>query len=86
MEGNGCFCGSKIKGGAMERIFYKNDDISFNEFSDIQIKDMELVVDAELGFYDNQINSVVFRNATLKGPMEDNEFVNCDTSGLTYIG
>lgn len=86
LKGAGVFSRSKIRGGAMKRIFYKNDDISFNEFSDIQIEDMELVVDAELGFFDNQLNSVVFRNATLKGLMEDNEFVNCDTSGLTYIG
>ena len=84
-KGTGVFSRSQIKGGAMERIFYKNDDISFNEFSDIQIEDMELVVDAELGFYDNQINSVVFKNATLKGLMEDNEFVNCDTSGLECV-
>ncbi len=84
-KGAGVFSRSKIKGGAMERILYKNDDISYNEFSDIQIEDMELVVDAELGFFDNQLNSVIFKNVKLKGLMEDNEFVNCDTSGFTHI-
>lgn len=75
-NGGGVFSWSKIKGGTLEDVYYKTDEISRCEFSDIQINTLELEVE-EIGFSDNQINSVIVRNTILKGLMEDNDFVDC---------
>jgi len=83
-KGGGVFFGSKIKKGTMEHIYYKTNDISRSTFSDLQIDTMELEVE-EISFYDNQLNAVIFKNMTIKGMVEDNHFVDCDTSGLTFI-
>lgn len=80
-RGGGVFDWAQIKGGTMQQVYYKTDEISRSTFSDLQIDNMELEVD-EIGFYENQLNTVIFRNVTLKGLVEDNQFQDCDTSGL----
>nr|MDE7476773.1 right-handed parallel beta-helix repeat-containing protein [Lachnospiraceae bacterium] len=85
-KGEGGIFLCEIKRGSMEHIFYKTDDISRNKFSDIQMEHVYVeIVDEGLGFFDNQLNAVIFRNTTLKGSMEDNHLINCNTDGLTLI-
>ena len=86
-NGEGVFCGSKIKEGMMEHIFYKTDDISYNHFSNIQMEHIEVELEKEgVGLFDNQFNTITFHNVTVKGPVEDTHFVDCDTTGLSLMG
>ncbi len=86
-NGGGVFFRSKIKGGKMQHIFYTTNDISSSDFSDIQIEHMEVEMEDEdsIGFFENQFNTVRFCDTTVRAPIEDTYFVNCDTSGLNCM-
>lgn len=82
--GHGLFS-NIVSGGKMKQIIYnEKGDISENQFSNMLIEDMEGNLDYP--FCENELDSVIFRNVTLKGQMEENNnFVKCDTNGFTLI-
>lgn len=82
--GGDVFYRSEIIGGKMENIFCQMDEISCSQFSDLHMEHIELrASDGEsLGLFDNQFHSVIFHDVTIKSPMEDTYFENCDTGGL----
>lgn len=87
-SGGGVFYRSEITGGKMENIFCRMDDISRSLFSDLHMEHIELDAGDEegLGLFDNQFHSVIFHDVTIKSPVEDTSFENCDTDGLAILG
>jgi len=75
-----------VNRGVMEDIYCLGSDISYSRFSDIILKNVNL----KLALFHNKFESVIFQSVTLKGCMKlegenENEFLQCDTSGLTCI-
>lgn len=64
-RGEGMFLFVKMIGGKLEHIFYKSNEISCNEFSDVQIKNVELELDEP--FTENEFTSVILENVKLNG-------------------
>jgi len=76
-----------IREGKIEYLNCIKSDIQECHFFKVCLENVYL----ESNFLDNDMDSVVFRNVTLKGTMrdksdiEENVFINCDTSGFTYL-
>jgi len=75
-----------VSGGKIEHVSYnEHGKIYGNQFSDVQMKDIEIEMEEE-AFSKNKFNAVIFRNVILKGKMEkNNKFINCDTSGFANL-
>lgn len=86
-NGESVFYRSEITGGKMENIFCQMDDISCSQFADLHMEHIELDAGDEesLGLLNNQFHSVIFHDVTIKSPVEDMCFENCDTDGLAII-
>lgn len=86
-KGEGVFFWSEIKNSKIKQVFYRTNDISRSEFSDIYMEQVELKIDDEdsIGLLDNKFNTVTFRNVIIKGSVENTYFVNCDTNGLKIL-
>lgn len=82
----GCgLCANTMSGGKIVHVSYnERNKIEENYFSDMQMEDMEVEMKDTL-FFRNRFQSVTFKNVILKGQMEKNKFINCDTNSFTYI-
>ena len=76
-----------MKDGKIEQSCIIEGGISDNQIYNMQIEDVEL----SGGFYNNRMESVIFKNVLLmgekgfKGSEKGNICMNCDTKGLTFV-
>jgi uncharacterized protein YjbI with pentapeptide repeats len=76
-----------IREGKINSLNCIKSDIQLCHFYKVCLENVYL----ESNFLDNDMDSVIFRNVTLKGTMrnksdiEENVFIHCDTSGFTYL-
>lgn len=75
-----------VSRGMMEDIDCLGSDLSYSRFSNVMLKNVNL----KLALLNNKFESVIFQSVTLKGCMglggkNENEFLQCDTSGFTFI-
>lgn len=76
-----------IREGKIEYFNCTKSDIQECHFFKVCLENVYL----KANFVGNDMDSVIFRNVTLKGTMrnksdiEENVFTNCDTSGFTYL-
>lgn len=79
--------GIEMKDGKIEHSCIIEGGISDNQIYNMQIEDVQL----SGGFYNNRMESVIFKNVHLvgekgmKGSDNENIFVNCDTKNLSFV-
>lgn len=81
IKGDVSFINLNIQKSSIESIHYEGHEILGNQFIDMSIDDSIF----KGAVMQNRIEKVCFRNVKLIGCNEDNDFIDSDTNGFTFI-
>ena len=78
MEGDLSFVDLELQGGKIDSFTFYGNQIMFNNFSDLQIKDMNL----NCAFIKNKMERINFKGTKISGDCKDNIFIGCEPNGI----
>jgi hypothetical protein len=78
IEGDLCFVGLELQSGKIDSFSFYGNEIMQNNFSDLQIKDMNL----NCAFMKNKMERICFKGTKISGYYEDNIFIDCEPNGI----
>jgi uncharacterized protein YjbI with pentapeptide repeats len=78
IEGDLCFVGLELQSGKIDSFSFYGNEIMQNNFSDLQIKDMNL----NCAFMKNKMERICFKRTKISGYYEDNIFIDCEPNGI----
>lgn len=81
MEGDLCFVGLELQSGKIDSFTFYGNQIMQNNFSDLQIKDMNL----NCAFIKNKMERIYFKGTKISGYCKDNIFIDCEQNGIEMI-
>ena len=81
LEGNLAIANLMLNGGNIEDFSFKGLEIRDNCIENLQLQELDLMT----AVYYNKFENVVFDDVRLTGRINDNNFINCDKSGFTFI-
>lgn len=86
IDGQMCFIGLDVCGGSIIHLDLHCENIMNNQFTDMKMEQVNI----NRGFIKNKMNNIVFDEVVLhtsnyEKMYKDNEFVECNTDGLTII-